>query len=333
MYTLQLPGIARRTIPAAIMAAATIACADVESSTAPARIAAPDASATIGQSGANLCAQCTDVGQIAFASNRDGNLEIYIAADSANAVATRITNARSDDTNPAWSPDYKKLAFVSNRDGNLEIYTMKPTGAGVVRLTNHPANDAHPVFSPDGKKIAFTSVRDGNEEIYVMNADGTNVTRLTVDGAADRSPTWSPDGSKIAFVSDRAQKNYPQIWIMNAADGSGAVRFSPATAVERSPHYSPDGKRIAFISLRPTANDLRWRELTKNPTAAVTHTVASDFNFIEKPTWSRDGLQIAVTMLLPGGQTYVAMDAFNGTGMRFAGVTNGYANFSQAWSR
>jgi Tol biopolymer transport system component len=333
MNTLTLSGVARRAIPAAVVAATTIACADMESSTAPARIAAPDASTAVGQPGPGLCTRCTEVGQIAFASNRDGSLEIYIAADSANAVAARITNTRSNEMNPAWSPDYKKLAFVTDRDGNLEIYTMKATGAGVVRLTNHPANDAHPVYSPDGKKIAFTSVRDGNEEIYVMNADGTNVKQLTVDGASDRSPTWSPDGSKIAFVSDRAQTGYPQIWIMNAADGSGAVRFSPATAVERSPHYSPDGKRIAFISLRPNANDLVWREVTKDPTAAVTHTVASDFNWMDRPTWSRDGLQIAVSKLLPSGQTYVAMDAFNGTGVTFVGVTNGYANFSQAWSR
>ena len=129
------------------------------------------------------------------------------------------------------------------------------------------------------------------------------------------------------------QTNYPQIWIMNGADGSGATRFSPSTAVERSPRYFPDGKRIAFVSVRPSANDLVWREVTKAPTAAVTHTVGSDFNWMDLPTWSRDGLQLAVSMLLPGGQTYVAMDAFNGAGITFTGATNGDANFSQTWSR
>jgi TolB protein len=287
----------------------------------------------VGTPNAKPSAKVPGVGQIVFASNRDGNLELYIAADTANAVAARLTNTAAVEMMPAWSPDYKKVASVTDRDGNLEIYSMKTTGGAAVRLTNHPAPDGDPVFSPDGSKIAFTSYRDGNAEIYVMDADGNNVKRLTVNGASDTDPTWSPDGTRIAFTSDRGvQPTWSQIWIMNAVDGSGAVQFSPPTAIERSPHYSPDGARIAFRA-KAAGSDIVWREVNKTRTAAVTHTVFSGTNSLGEPNWSRDGSRVTFHMLLPGGQTYVVMDAFNASGILFQGATNGAANISPAWSR
>jgi hypothetical protein len=73
--------------------------------------------------------------------------------------------------------------------------------------------------------------------------------------------------------------------------------------------------------------------VNKDRTAAVSHLVTSDFSSMGKPTWSRDGSQLVFTMQLPGGQTYVAMDAFSGGGMSFKGITNGYENLAPAWSR
>src|SRR4030095_894565 len=62
-------------------------------------------------------------GKIAFASDRDGNSEIYVMdADGINQ--TRLTNSVTFDVAPSWSPDGSKIAFVSNRDGNDEVYVM-----------------------------------------------------------------------------------------------------------------------------------------------------------------------------------------------------------------
>jgi len=122
---------------------------------------------------------------------------------------------------------------------------------------------------------------------------------------------------------------------MNATDGSGAGRFSPDAAVERSPHWSPDGERIAFVATRPNDNAVVWRDVKKqNRTAVTTHEVAASANSFGKPTWSRDGQKLAFTSLVPGGQTYVAMDAFDGSAaVLFQGAMKGYVNLSPAWSR
>src|SRR3990172_1844040 len=117
-------------------------------------------------------------GKIAFASERDGNYEIYVMdADGSNP--TNLTNDGATDGGPAWSPDGGKIAFTSERDGNYEIYVMDADGSNPTNLTNNSAWDSEPAWSPDGSKIAFESYRDNNREIYVMNADGTAQTNLT----------------------------------------------------------------------------------------------------------------------------------------------------------
>ncbi len=162
--------------------------------------------------------------RIAFASNRDGNGDIYLM-DPDGSNVTRLTNDPAGARDPAWAPDGVRIAFASFRDGGPGIYVMNADGSDVVRLTNE--DDVNPAWSPDGQRIAFTSFRDPSAtSIYVMNADGSGVTRLTTD-ADDQNPTWSPDGQSIAFERSGGEStsgcttSLPGIFVMRA-DGSGA---------------------------------------------------------------------------------------------------------------
>ena len=77
-------------------------------------------------------------GLIAFASNRDGNFEIYVMNPDGSGQ-TNITNNPASDNYPAWSPDGSKIAFSSDRDGNAEIYVMNADGSGVRRVADRPS--------------------------------------------------------------------------------------------------------------------------------------------------------------------------------------------------
>ncbi len=187
-----------------------------------------------------------DGSRIAFASDRDGNLEIYVMnRDGTNQV--RLTTSAGADYRPAWSPDGARIAFVSERDGNPEIYVMKADGTNPLRLTTRNGLDLDPNWSPDGTRIAFASDRDGSGGIWTMNADGSGVSRVTSDVLADRHPDWSPDGKMIVF-SRKVSVGREAIFVVTS-DGSLVTRVTEDFDIAADPSWSPDGRKIAFAGL------------------------------------------------------------------------------------
>jgi dipeptidyl aminopeptidase/acylaminoacyl peptidase len=86
-------------------------------------------------------------GKIAFASNRDGNWEIY-TMNSDGTSQQNLTFSWSSDLRPAWSANGKQIAFDSFRDGNEEVYRMSTSGALQTRLTFNVAVDSRPSWQP-----------------------------------------------------------------------------------------------------------------------------------------------------------------------------------------
>jgi len=69
-----------------------------------------------------------DGDHIAFASDRDGDWEIYVI----NADGTdlrQITDNDHGDWDPSWSPDGDHIAFTGRRGGpHMEIFVMEDDG-------------------------------------------------------------------------------------------------------------------------------------------------------------------------------------------------------------
>ena len=84
-----------------------------------------------------------DGSKIAFSSNRDGNLEIYVMdADGSNQ--TRLTDNSADNYVPSWSPDGSKIVFNSigsGSSGSRDIYVMDSDGSNQTRLTDNYAQE------------------------------------------------------------------------------------------------------------------------------------------------------------------------------------------------
>lgn len=196
-------------------------------------------------------AAASSMGRIAFASDRDGNFEIYVM-DADGGGQIRLTESAGEDYGPTWSPDGSRLAFVSTRDGNAEIYVMNADGTGQARLTNNTASDLNPVWKPDGSQIGFISNRDGNDEIYLMGADGSNQANLTRNVADDSSFSFSPDGAQVAFSSTREDAQF-EIYRMNV-DGSAVTRLTFAEGADISPSWSSG--QIAFQTNRDDSDEI-----------------------------------------------------------------------------
>jgi Tol biopolymer transport system component len=220
-------------------------------------------------------------GLIAFASNQDGDWDIYTIEIEQGSLQ-QLTHNDADDLSPSWSPDGRQIAFVSNRDGNEEIYTMNVDGSGQRRLTETTASESFPAWSPDGKEISFDSNRDGNWEIYVMASDGSHVRRLTNDPADDWISSWSPGGSAIVFESKR-DGNY-EIYVMDARGGN-QQRLTDNRAHDGFPAWSPDGAQIAFMSQRDGNYEIYVMDADGTNPQRVTDSRAEDSD----PAWSPDG--------------------------------------------
>lgn len=245
-----------------------------------------------------------DVRRVVFASNRDGNWEIYTMAEDGSHQANLTRNA-GDDRGPAWSPDGKRIAFFSTRDGNSEIYVMRADGTHPVRLTRSAASDEWPSWSPDGRQLLFVSNRDGNRELYLMNDDGSNPINLTRTPEANETDRyWMPDGQSIIFVSDRDGRN--QIYRMRS-DGSEAVRLSRTQASDGYPQPSPDGMRVAFISDRTGTNDLYVMNADGSEARPLLGTVSR--SLCTAFSWSPDGRQLAFATEGDGNNEVYLMNA------------------------
>jgi dipeptidyl aminopeptidase/acylaminoacyl peptidase len=244
-------------------------------------------------------------GPIVYASNRDGNWEIY-RLDPGAAAPVRLTSSPADDAEPAWSPDHRRIAFVrSGADGKGDVYTMAADGSGETRLTDDPNDDRMPAWSPDGRRIAFTSDRLGEQsggirygadqtpqrtpELWVMDADGRAPRRLVASpgAVAIANPDWSPDGSLIVFDMANDSTAGTDIDVVEVATGNVTVLLADG-AFDREPVWSPDGTHLAFRIDQGSSSQLAVMDARGTDVHRITTGAA--FSFL--PSWSHDGLTI-----------------------------------------
>lgn len=131
---------------------------------------------------------------ILFASERDGNYDIYMTP-AHGGETQRLTNAPAMDfTSHGLSNHDEQVLFVSHRDNNPEIYMLDLNTGISNRLTHHAGSDWLPRWSPDGQRIVFVSSRDGSPNLYVMHPNGTGLRCITYTGNMDSStlPEWRP---------------------------------------------------------------------------------------------------------------------------------------------
>ena len=231
--------------------------------------------------------------KIAFASARDGNLDIYVM-DGDGSNQRRVTVHPARDESPAWSPDGKKIAFVSNRNNvnkdHKQIWVIDADGKNPIRLTDGLV-DSDPDWSPDGTKILYDARLVPEDHhlapggITVMDADGKD-KRLFERRGFD--PSWSSDGQRIAFISVRNAK-VTQLYVMDV-DERNRTQLTDDFVYKRMPSWSHDGKRIAYagdyVIWVVDSDGENPRQLTQ-----IGKQTVSDSH----PTWSPDSESIAFT--------------------------------------
>ncbi len=158
----------------------------------------------------------------------------------------RITDNRSFNLFPRWSPRANALAYTSYRTGVPVIY-LRDLDAGTEKpVAAFGVSKSPGCFSPDGRFLYLSASFEGNSDIYRVRLDGSPAEKVVDGYGIEVSPSVSPDGRMLAFVSDRGGS--PQVYVKTIG-APGERRVSFAGGYSTSPSWSPAGDRIAFTSL------------------------------------------------------------------------------------
>lgn len=196
--------------------------------------------------------ECPRVYQVAFASNRSGNLDVWAVRTDRLSQPWQITNDPGTDDRPAFSADGRFVAFTSTRVTPAQIFVTLADGSGSAwRVTNTSTGAGTPAFSPDGGRIYYQSSDSGNIDIYYIDLYGSSTpVSVVASSVNDQDPVVSPDGSFLIFHSNRAPPNHPEVW-RQASDGSGsASQITSSSATSQRPTISGRGDLFAFDSDR-----------------------------------------------------------------------------------
>jgi Tol biopolymer transport system component len=178
---------------------------------------------------------------VAYASDQNGNFEIYVKQLSSGGGELQLTNDGQQNLQPSWSPDGQRIAYYSKRRGG--IWVMSALGGAPKQITE---TGASPAWSPDGSLIAFQSGDLGEiftartippSTIWIVPSQGGTLRQISQPGnprGGHAAPSWSPDGKRIAFqVADFI---FGTVWTM-AVDGSELKKIGNGA----DPTYSDDG--------------------------------------------------------------------------------------------
>ena len=196
-----------------------------------------------------------DASSIAFASDRDGDFDIYVRRVE-GGQEVNVTDDPGQDFQPAFSPDGETIAFVSTRSSRsgmikigatfgLEFRTYGGDLWTVPSLGGQPrriAEDANaPAWSPDGRHIGYVSGREEHRSILEAAVDGGPPKAILPGGQS----TWEiirfryvPGGKWISF-----ETQHSVVWIAPLAGGAAPRRLLDGT----SHAWDASGKKIFYI--------------------------------------------------------------------------------------
>ncbi|MCZ7546211.1 MAG: DPP IV N-terminal domain-containing protein [Anaerolineae bacterium] len=93
--------------------------------------------------------------RLAFASDRDGDYDLYVIDlacledGCTEDNATPLTDNDADDSIPAWMPDGEHLVFQSDRDGDgWNLYLLNLADGTVTRLTETAGDEVSAAVQP-----------------------------------------------------------------------------------------------------------------------------------------------------------------------------------------
>jgi Tol biopolymer transport system component/DNA-binding winged helix-turn-helix (wHTH) protein len=243
------------------------------------------------------------------------SLYLIAAENGQKRRLTTAPNAKTWDTDPAFSPDGRTLLFTRCRGPYIcGLYSLN------LSADYQPTAAPRLVSDESGSIWGSAWVPNGNEVIYALSNDaglnyrlmrvrigaGAQPERLTYTGERVFAPAIAPRGNRLAYTQNLSDQD---IW--QVRPGKPPQSFASSTRDEYNPQYSPDGKRVAFSSNRSGQMEIWVCDQDGGGLVQLTHFQTHSGS----PRWSPDGRWIAFNRYL-NGSWYIFLMASDGGEVR-----------------
>lgn len=229
--------------------------------------------------------------QLAWISDRGGDVTEIWLRDMTSGMERRLTNLQTSALGPSWSPDGRRIAFldVDGIWGRANVSVVDVATGAVVRVHESIFSPGNPTWSRDGSRIALAALqpysgrfREGTNQILTFPATPasaasngaasgdswiTPVRHRSIDSRVGGGPVWSPDGTRFALIYEGRLAIVP-------VDASGATTGPPVrltTEMAHAPSWTGDSRNILYqsnerlrlidvetLAVRDVALDLRY---------------------------------------------------------------------------
>ena len=259
--------------------------------------------------------------QIAFASDRHGNLDVFVmSADG--GPATRLTYQSVAEVPQAFTPDGQWVFFGASIQDPAksvmfptsdlpELYKVPVKGGRTLQVLGTPAEML--TFAPDGKSFYYQDRKGYEDEwrkhhtssitrdVWFYDAQNGQHTNVTAHAGEDRNPVVSADGKRLYFLSER---NGGSMNVYSCEAKAGATKAGEPQAVTTFKTHP-----VRFLSMAKNGllcytynGDIYTQRLGANPqklNISLTRddeVAIADLSFTNEahqPVVSKDGKQIA----------------------------------------
>lgn len=195
--------------------------------------------------------------RIAYASNRLGDMEIWLCDSNGGSPVQLTQMARGPIGTPRWSPDGSQIAFDRL---NLGIYVVGAEGGKPRSVTTSDASASTPSWSHDGRWIYFASNRSGELQVWRVPAGGGDPVQVTKGGG--HSGFESTDGRFLYYAKSPVATS---LWRVPVSGGEETM-VSPSLLTRM--HMAPTEEGLYFVE-RPTPDGAKPVKFLQFATGAI----------------------------------------------------------------
>ncbi|MBZ0240354.1 MAG: hypothetical protein K8H77_06790, partial [Cutibacterium acnes] len=266
---------------------------------------------------------------IAYQSNLDGDLDIYVY-EVASGKTRQMTDNDLSDYAPTWLCNTTQVIFTSDVTGNPDLFNAEalPIEAPAIKvdvdatqLTFDPADDIYPENSPTEENASREGHLPGFEQVLgeqtaFLNPDfsvtepdvsvETSDAWESINSCATVCPSWSLYHSDRTGVWEifRLDDDATDADSLDLSLGTGSNDFGPTRA--------PNAQWIAFTSDRDGSNEIYIASSDGSQQYRATHNSANDTD----PAWSPDSQRLVYESDRDGDWNLFMVDVYTGVETR-----------------